>query len=210
MKLSRHAVPVLALAALATASMWSLTSRAASGTLAAAPTSVAVVDMQKAINDSAEIKAKNEELKARSEARMGEINKLKAELESQVKAAELLPGDSPQAIRARADAIVKKQTLEAQFQAYKQLTDIESGDILGEIHGKLIKTIDAIAKREGIQLVLADDRGLVIPRGRSSEDVGGAINARRVLFADKSIDLTERVLTELNNEFSAGGAKPKQ
>jgi hypothetical protein len=31
-----------------------------------------------------------------------------------------------------------------------------------------------------------------------------------VLFADKSIDLTERVLTELNNEFSAGGAKPKQ
>ena len=94
MKLSRHAVPVLAFASLAAVSTWSLTSRAASNTLAAAPTSVGVVDMQKAINDSAEIKVKNEELKARSEARMAEINKLKADLEAQVKAAELLPAES--------------------------------------------------------------------------------------------------------------------
>ncbi len=208
MKFSTSALALVIAAGLAATSITALSSRsAATATLAAPPTAVAIVDMQKAINDSTEIKARNEALKVRAEARMAELDKFKKDLKDLVDGAKLLPEGSPDAVKARAEAVVKNATLEAQFQAYKQLTDIESGDILGDIHAKVIAAVDAIAKRDGYQLVLADDRAIVPPKGRPVEDVGNAINQRRVLFADPSIDITERVLTAMNNEYEAGKAK---
>lgn len=208
MKFSTSALALIVAAGLAATSITALSSRpAGTATLAAPPTAVAVVDMQKAINDSTEIKARNEALKIRAEARMAELDKFKKDLKDLVDSAKLLPEGSPDAVKARAEAVVKNATLEAQFQAYKQLTDIESGDILGDIHAKVIAAVDAIAKRDGYQLVLADDRAIVPPKGRPVEDVGNAINQRRVLYADPSIDITERVLTAMNNEYEAGKAK---
>lgn len=208
MKFSTSALALIIAAGLAATSITALSSRSsATATLAAPPTSVAIVDMQKAINDSTEIKARNEALKVRAESRMAELDKFKKDLKDLVDGAKLLPEGSPDAVKARAEAVVKNATLEAQFQAYKQLTDIESGDILGDIHAKVIAAVDAIAKRDGYQLVLADDRAIVPPKGRPVEDVGNAINQRRVLFAEPSIDITERVLTAMNNEYEAGKAK---
>ncbi len=208
MKFSTSALALIVAAGLAATSITALSSRpAGTATLAAPPTAVAIVDMQKAINDSTEIKARNEALKVRAEARMAELDKFKKDLKDLVDSAKLLPEGSPDAVKARAEAVVKNATLEAQFQAYKQLTDIESGDILGDIHAKVIAAVDAIAKRDGYQLVLADDRAIVPPKGRPVEDVGNAINQRRVLYADPSIDITERVLTAMNNEYEAGKAK---
>ena len=208
MKFSTTALALIVAAGLAATSTTAFSSRnAGTATLAAPPTSVAIVDMQKAINDSTEIKARNEALKVRAEARMAELDKFKKDLKDLVESAKLLPEGSPEAVKARAEAVVKNATLEAQFQAYKQLTDIESGDILGDIHAKVIAAVDAIAKRDGYQLVLADDRAIVPPKGRPVEDVGSAINQRRVLYADPAIDITARVLTAMNNEYEAGKSK---
>lgn len=207
MKFSTAALVLIVSAGLAASSVTALNNHSSHVTLAAAPTAVAIVDMQTAINKSAEIKARNEALKTRADARMAELDKAKKELENLVESTKVLGVGSPEEVKARAEAIVKRATLEAQFQAYKQLTDIESGDILVEIHAKVIAAVDAIAKREGYQLVLADDRAIVPPKGRPVEDVGNAINQRRVLFADPSIDITERVLTAMNNEYEAGKAK---
>ncbi len=206
MKFSAAALILVVTAGLAATSVTALSNRTATS-LAAAPTAVAVVDMQAAINKSAEIKAKNEALKTRADARMAELDKAKKELENLVESTKVLGVGSPEEVKARAEAIVKRATLEAQFQAYKQLTEIESGDILVDIHAKVIAAVDAIAKREGYQLVLADDRAIVPPKGRPVEEVGSAINQRRVLFADPSLDITERVLTLMNNEYEAGKSK---
>ena len=176
MKFSTSVLALIIATGLAATSVTALSSRpAGTATLAAPATAVAIVDMQRAINDSTEIKARNEALKVRAEARMAELDKFKKELKDLVESTKLLPEGSPEASKTRAEAVVKNATLEAQFQAYKQLTDIESGDILGDIHSKVIAAVDAIAKRDGYQLVLADDRAIVPPKGRPVEEVGSAI-----------------------------------
>lgn len=208
MKFTHAALVLVIVAGLVATSITALTSRATSATsLAPAPTVVGIVDMQKAINGSDEIRARNEALKARADTRQAEIDRLKADLEKVVDNAKVLGDGTPDGVKARAEAVVKRATLEAQFQAYKQLTDIESGDILGDIHAKVISAVDALAKREGYQLVLADDRAITIPKGRPVDEIGGAINSRRVLYSEPAIDITDRVLTAMNNEYNAGKSK---
>ena len=87
MKFSTAALVLVVTAGLAATSVTARNNRTA---LAAAPTAVAVVDMQAAINKSAEIKVKNEALKTRADARMAELDKAKKELENLVESSKVL------------------------------------------------------------------------------------------------------------------------
>jgi Skp family chaperone for outer membrane proteins len=107
----------------------------------------------------------------------------------------------------RAELMVRAQTLDAQANAYKQLTRLDAGDVLRDMHAKVIAGIDVIAKREGIDIVIADDRALELPNPGTDEDVGRAINSRRLLYATPTVDLTQRVLTQVNNDYNAGKKK---
>ena len=208
MKTNNTVIALLIAAGLLATSITAISTRATSNTvMAPAATVVAVVDMRKAINGADELKVRGEERKARDDARQADLDKLKADVDQMIEASKLKADGSLEAVKSRAEAIVKRATLEAQLKAYQQLTDIEAGDILSDIHAKVIATVEALAKREGYQLVLTDDRGLTIPKGHPSDEVIGAINARRVLFVESALDITERVLTALNNEYNAGKSK---
>jgi Skp family chaperone for outer membrane proteins len=179
--------------------------------LAATPTSVAVVDMQKAINGLDELKARNEANQKKADARVAELTKIRDEITKQgkelEKSAEMAPAGNSDIINKRAELMVRAQTLDAQANAYKQLTRLDAGDVLRDMHGKVLAGIDAIAKREGIDIVIADDRALELPNPGTDEDVGRAINSRRLLYATPTVDLTQRVLTQVNNDYNAGKKK---
>lgn len=178
---------------------------------AATPTSVAVVDMQKAINGLDELKARNEANQKKADARVAELTKIRDEITKQSKdledSAKMAPAGNADIMNKRAELMVRAQTLDAQANAYKQLTRLDAGDVLRDMHSKVIAGIDAIAKREGIDIVIADDRALELPNPGTDEDVGRAINARRLLYATPTVDLTQRVLTQVNNDYNAGKKK---
>lgn len=185
--------------------------RSANTRLAPPATVVAIVDMQKAINGLDELKARNDANQKKADARVAELTKIRDEIKKQndelEKSAQMAPAGNTDIMNKRAELMVRAQTLDAQAAAYKQLTRLDAGDVLRDMHGKVMAGIDALAKREGIDLVLADDRALEIPNPATDEEVGRAINAKRVMYASPTIDLTQRVLTQVNNEFNAGKKK---
>lgn len=211
MKLAQTRTVVLAASVIAIAGIAVSAARSANARFAPPATVVAIVDMQKAINGLDELKARNDANQKKADARVAELTKLRDEIKKQneelEKSAQMAPAGSPDIMNKRAELMVRAQTLDAQANAYKQLTRLDAGDVLREMHGKVMAGIDAIAKREGYDLVLADDRALEIPNPATDEDVGRAINAKRVLYASPTIDLTQRVLTQVNNDFNAGKKK---
>lgn len=211
MKLAQTRTVVLAASVIAIAGIAVSAARSTNARFAPPATVVAIVDMQKAINGLDELKARNDANQKKADARVAELTKLRDEIKKQneelEKSAQMAPAGSPDIMNKRAELMVRAQTLDAQANAYKQLTRLDAGDVLREMHGKVMAGIDAIAKREGYDLVLADDRALEIPNPATDEDVGRAINAKRVLYASPTIDLTQRVLTQVNNDFNAGKKK---
>ena len=206
---TRSVVLVAAVAGLAGLAVSAAYSNAAR--FAAPPTSVAVVDMQKAINGLDELKARNDANQKKADARVAELTKIRDEIKKQgedlEKSAQMAPAGNSDIINKRAELMVRAQTLDAQANAYKQLTRLDAGDVLRDMHGKVLAGIDAIAKRENIDIVIADDRALELPNPGTDEDVGHAINARRLLYATPTVDLTQRVLTQVNNDYNAGKKK---
>jgi Skp family chaperone for outer membrane proteins len=211
MKMMQTRTVVLAACVMAVAGLAVPAARSATARFAPPATVVAVVDMQKAINGLDELKARNDANQKKADARVAELTKIRDELKKQneelEKSAQMAPAGSNEIMNKRAELMVRAQTLDAQANAYKQLTRLDAGDVLRDMHGKVMAGIDTLAKREGIDLVIADDRALEIPNPASDEDVGRAINAKRVLFVSPTIDLTQRVLTQVNNDFNAGKKK---
>jgi Skp family chaperone for outer membrane proteins len=211
MKMMQTRTVVLAVCVAAVAGLAVPAARSATARFAPPATVVAVVDMQKAINGLDELKARNDANQKKADARVAELTKIRDEIKKQneelEKSAQMAPAGSNEIMNKRADLMVRAQTLDAQANAYKQLTRLDAGDVLRDMHAKVMAGIDALAKREGIDLVIADDRALEIPSPGSDEEVGRAINAKRVLFVSPTIDLTQRVLTQVNNDFNAGKKK---
>ena len=64
--------------------------------------------------------------------------------------------------------------------------------------------VAALAKKDGFDLILLDDRSINVPDDASYAEVNNTILNKRVLFASDTIDLTQRLITMMNNDFSAG------
>ena len=82
-----------------------------------------------------------------------------------------------------------------------------NSQIIRELYAKVNKTIEEFAKREGYSMVLLDDRGIELTQQMTSNEVNQVILSKRILFADGSLDLTERIATVMNNEYGAAKTK---
>lgn len=172
--------------------------------LRAAPTAVAVVNVERALNQLDELKKRNEAMSQRGTARQQEIDKLKAERENlQAKLAELPQTDVDGRRRLQAAIIELAATTEARFGVYQRLINMEKGDIMRPLYLKLLGAVEEVAAKEGYDLVLFDDRQLTVPEGDMAV-VNEAIQAKTILYAADRIDITDRVIQLLNSKYSAG------
>jgi len=170
---------------------------------AAAPTSVGVAEMVKLINESAEAKSRSEQLSKTVEPLKKELIDLRASLESRLKELELIPKDSKDFMAKVVEAEKLKQQYEFNNKLYDQLANIQIGEMHRTTYQSAVAAIEKVAKRDGIQLVLLDDRKIGFTPNTTDEVVSRVIQNKRILFADDAIDITERVLTEMNNAFNA-------
>jgi len=176
------------------------------GMVMAAPTVVGVVDLEKLMNGLEELSARNSELNVRKERLQGQLNDTKRQIEAIEN--DLKNNIAETDVKARTEKLAQKFELEATYEArgkaYQRLIDLENGDVILDLYSKARGSIEQFASRNGIDLVLLDDRSIGLPRRASVKEINSVIESKRVLYANNAIDITDRILSIMNNEFRAG------
>jgi Skp family chaperone for outer membrane proteins len=183
---------------------WRAGAESTESRLMAQPTTVVVVNVERALNELQELVALNKSLEERATLRQEKLNSLRTENEDLKAELELLPtNDKDRQREIRARMFELNETIKARFNAYQTLIDIEKGDIIAPLYAKLQTAVAEVAAKEGYELVLFDDRALQIPNGVQSV-VNEAIQQKSILYATDRLDITDQVVLLMNNKFQAG------
>ncbi len=171
-----------------------------------APSVVALVDLEKLMNGLTELDARNADLNARKEKLQAQLNDIKKQIDAIDN--DLKNNIAESDVKARTEKYAQKFELDALYEArgkaFQRLIDLENGDIIRALYEKASQSINAFAQKNGIDLVMLDDRAISFPKRASVKEVNSIIESKRILAANDALDITERVLTMMNNEYKAG------
>lgn len=151
--------------------------------------SIAIIDVNKVLNESKEgtdakarMKTRYDELQERLTTKQGELQSMRDDLEKQ----KIILGKEK--IKEREDALDKElvEFRKIVAESEKEMRDTESA-YTQEILKKIKATVDKVSKEKGFNLVV--DRS------------GG------VVYADEGLDITSEVLAILNKEYESAGNK---
>ena len=180
----------------------------AQGTTARPSAVVAVVNLQVLMEGLTELNDLNKELDPTRSMYRGQLD----ELETRIKALdlELKENITADQVMLRAEKRLQLNELanvrKFREESFLELMDARNGEILRKVYVKILPSISSYAKREGIDLVLLDDRGIPVPDGSRASQINNIILSKRILHADEKIDITQSLITSINNEY---GAAPK-
>jgi len=172
------------------------------------PTSVAVVDLAKLTNSLDEAKILKERLKQQADDYQKKLQEVKDNREKAVKDLEQFPPEkkgTPEFLKKLAEKYELDATLEARGKGLQQLIDIAEGENMKIMFTNISEAVGRIGKERGYDLVLWDDRAIVAPAVvATGAQVWGVIRDRRILFAAERVDITNDVMTQMNNEYKVG------
>lgn len=167
------------------------------------PTQLAVVDMEKVFNNyektkqiNKQIAARQEEIKTQIRQKVERIEALKSELQN-------FHPDSKE-FYEREKQLFK---LSVELDSYKRISaeDMkrEFKAATEQIYNEILDTIKTIAESEGYDIVLYLDT--VTIEADSFPALLEKIRQRKVLYASKQIDITDKVLNHLNQQYRLKG-----
>jgi Skp family chaperone for outer membrane proteins len=110
--------------------------------------------------------------------------------------------------RDRAIKEFREKAIRAEFEtqyAQKLLVEMQ-GEMLRDLYLKISETSARLARKNGYSLVLASDQSVQIPKG-DPQDITRAIALRRMIYVDGALDITQELVTMMNNEYAAGGKR---
>ena len=179
---------------------------------AAPPTVVAVVKISKLFgvgglneraDDELQIKDRKTKIEDEFEKRNAELEALKAELKDIV---------DPIKHRKMSDDIgLMRLELKSWFASASAQAELEKAALLQELYKKISDAVDGIANANGYNLVLLDDSNPYVRYSKESRmapelQIWNKIKSQKVLYADPGIDITNQLITRMNNEFIAANA----
>jgi len=189
-----------ALAVLLTAFVWQ--AGANSVRPPAQPTAVATVDIVKVIDNMKERVVREAELEENKNTRQAQLQEvaskidlLKADLEAGTRGTDEYKDKIRQAMEIQA-------VYEARGKALNQILSIDRGNVTREMYEKITDAVSRIAEREGYDSVIFDDSLFPINDDIPYQDVFRSIISRSVIYCSDSVDITDQVVTLMNNEFT--------
>ncbi len=176
---------------------------------APAAATIGLVNLEGLMNNLTELKDRNAEVKVISDEMVAKRQKLAEEVkEIETQLSTVVPASNMQErVRMTAELAEKRQLLKIRSEGFSAQIDVINAQIIRELYGKVTKAIEEFAKREGYTMVLLDDRGIELSPQMSSDAVNQVILNKRILFADGSVDITERIATVMNNEYAAAKSR---
>lgn len=183
---------------------WRAGAESTEGRALAKPTTVAIVDIEKTLNQLNELTDMNKKLEDRVTVRQADLNALAKQLEDlQEQLKNTTDADVEKRRTLRAQIFELRETATARTKAYQSLINIEKGEIIRPLYLKVLDAVKETATKQGYDVVLFDDRSLMVPQDTESI-VNQAIQAKRILYADDTLDITNQVVLLMNNKFKAG------
>lgn len=177
--------------------------------------SVVLEKLDQGAEAEANLKAMGMSVQNDEKKRKEELTKMQNDLDAMRKNA----GDGqapPEAIALQEQLALKS----LQFQAWSRFTldklDIEKALLWQDLYRNIKAAASQMALTNGFDLVLVDDSQGEISttsesRASRSTQVMSQITSRRMLYANPTMDITDDLITRMNNAHKAagGGAKPK-
>jgi Skp family chaperone for outer membrane proteins len=167
------------------------------------PTAVAVVDVQKAFDALAEkdqieadLRAEAERLKLQEEDKKKSIRELQADLE-------ILAQGQPawKAKKEQLDTGLIELQVWRNFETQK--LNRERGVQIENLYRKLTDSIGRVAGQQGYDVVLFKEKPVEF-RGAEPQQIPTLIQVRKVLWSADDLDVTNAVITDMNNQFRSG------
>ncbi|MEK6701862.1 MAG: OmpH family outer membrane protein [Planctomycetota bacterium] len=177
----------------------------------AAPTAIGIVDLERLIGGLNEVTDQNKENGNRAKVLQGQIDELKKKADAAQAELDVAAKNDPKRLEKRFAVEELMLRLEAARKGFSAVMSIEKGTYAQQLYGRILAAVDALAKTQGLDLILLDDRSLTFPpdaQDLPEQTVNNIIQSKRVLFASASVDVTSQLVTLMNNQHAA--AKPKK
>jgi Skp family chaperone for outer membrane proteins len=204
---------LLAAGALALSAVFTLsraTAQAGGAPPAAQPTSIAVIDISKVLEQCNEGNDERARLAASDEANRKELSGIENQLKEIRAKLEPMSKDDPQ-----------RRDLEAQYNALaargktiygdmQRETDRAYGATMWRLYSKIDDAVKRYGAENGLDAVMVYDELTPPkdPQNVSTTAVRAITQGRSVLYRSPRIDITDKVILKLNTEYAASGGKP--
>ena len=76
-----------------------------------------------------------------------------------------------------------------------------------DVYVKIQAAVAKLAQKGGYTLVLLDDRAITLPKTTTDREMNAAILSKQILFAANGLDVTDELVTMMNNEYQAPSGK---
>lgn len=169
----------------------------------AQPTAVATVDIPSIIDQLEERKVREKELEDRTKARQAQLDEAANQLRTIQADLETLSRNSDEYKDKFRQAMEIEAMVKARKTALDQILSMDRGNVTREMYNKVATAVSNIADREGYDIVLFDDSLFPVPEDAPFTDVYRSIVSRSVIYHHESVDITDQVVTLMNNEFTA-------
>ena len=171
------------------------------------PSAVGIVDLERLFTMLKEIDDVNKANEAKVVPLKKEIDGLKASYDSLGKELEAINAtDGHAKLEKYIQAQEAKTILDTKVKMTQTRLAIERGQFLRPMYKKIQDACAKLAADQQLDLILLDDRAKAIPDDPSLSDtqVIQVIKDKLILFAGKSVDITDSLKDMLNNEYQAG------
>lgn len=164
---------------------------------------IALVDLERVINNLDERTARENELRSFIQERRGVIDGKQKRLDQLEDELKLLP-EGAAARQTKAEEVAR-QRMEIQFeqQILEQLLQVKRGDVFKGLFERVLDASKRLAQARGYLLVLSNDSGARLQPG-TDQQLQIQMVSRRVLYGDASLDISNDIVQMLNNEWAAG------
>ncbi len=179
------------------------TAGASSSRPPAQPTAIATVDIMSVIEGLNERDVLKAELESRTEARQEQLNSVVKQLEALDADIQMLKQGTDQHREKMQEGIELQALAKTRRDVLSQIVSIDNGTVMQKLFVKIETAVKDISEREGYDIVLFDDTSFEVPADSPNQDVVRAIITKSLIYRHDSIDITQQVITLMNNEYSA-------
>ncbi len=168
-----------------------------------APPVVAVVNLERIVNNLDELTARQAELNNWIVERQTAFDRVKQQFEAARQKLEILPTQGAEVEQAREELLRLQIELKLQQELSQEGVDQRKALVHRDLFDKVSDAVERLAQKNSYHLVLSNDSEPPLILGTEAQ-VQRQIAGRRVLYADGVLDITDELLQMMNNEWQAG------
>lgn len=172
---------------------------------------VAVIDLNKVLDQLDEKTFRERQLEGFLKGLEESVNEIGNQLKQAREELKILKSGTPAFIAKREEVLRLTARVQAEAQAAKVLAEEKKKTMQVDLYEKIGDATREFAKKNALDLVLVDDSKEKIPQDASPQQAQAAMINKRVMFAAADVDISDLVAQQMNNEFKAsgmGGASP--